>query len=40
MELDPHYIDVILKRYYKLYPEAQFKCLNRKFDFDKLFAEV
>jgi len=39
MELDPIYIDVILKRYKKLYPDAVFKCLNRKFDFDKLFKE-
>ena len=39
MEIDPIYIDVILKRYKKLYPEAKFKCLNRKFDFDKLFTE-
>ena len=40
MEIDPIYIDVILKRYKKLYPDSTFKCLNRKFDFDKLFAEV
>jgi len=40
MELDPIYIDVILKRYKKLYPDAVFKCLNRKFDFDKLFKEI
>ena len=37
MEIDPIYIDVILKRYYKLYPNADFKCLNRQFDFKKLF---
>lgn len=40
MELDPHYIDVILKRYKKLYPESEFKCLNRDYDFKKLFAEI
>lgn len=40
MELDPIYIDVILKRYKKLYPDAVFKCLNRKFDFGKLFKEI
>lgn len=39
MELDPIYIDVILKRYKKLYPEAKFECLNRKYDFNKLFTE-
>ena len=40
MEIDPLYIDVILKRYKKLYPEAEFKCLNREFDFQKLFSEI
>jgi hypothetical protein len=40
MELDPIYIDVILKRYKKLYPESEFKCLNRDYDFKKLFAEI
>jgi DNA modification methylase len=39
MELDPIYIDVILKRYKRLYPEAKFECLNRKYDFNKLFTE-
>ena len=39
MEIDPLYIDVILKRYKKLYPEAKFECLNRKYDFNKLFTE-
>lgn len=32
MELDPIYIDVILKRYKKLYPECKIECLNRKFN--------
>ena len=40
MEIEPVYIDVILKRYYKMYPTAEFKCLNRKFDFKKLFNEA
>lgn len=39
MEIDPIYIDVILKRYKKLYPESKFECLNRKFDFNLLFNE-
>ena len=38
MELDPIYIDVILKRYHKLYPDKEIKCLNREFDFERLFA--
>jgi len=37
IEIDPVYIDVILKRYKNIFPEAKFKCLNRDFDFDKLF---
>ncbi len=37
MEIDPHFIDVILRRYKKLYPDAEIKCLNREFDFGKLF---
>ncbi|HAV56626.1 MAG TPA: hypothetical protein DCX45_03690 [Acinetobacter junii] len=37
MEIDPIYIDVILRRYHKLYPDAKVECLNRKFDFDKLW---
>jgi len=36
-ELDPIYIDVILRRYHKLYPNKEIKCLNRSFDFGKLF---
>lgn len=37
MEIDSHYIDVILRRYHKLYPDKEIKCLNRSFDFGKLF---
>lgn len=40
IELDEHYIDVILRRYKKLYPDAKFECLNRKFDFKELFKAV
>jgi site-specific DNA-methyltransferase (adenine-specific) len=40
MELDCIYIDVILRRYKNLYPNAEFKCLNNpKFNFDRLFKE-
>ena len=38
MEIDPIYIDVILRRYHKLYPDNEIKCLNRQFDFESLFA--
>lgn len=38
MEIDPIYIDLILKRYHKLYPEKKIQCLTRKdFNFKKLF---
>lgn len=39
IELDPIYIDLILIRYKKLYPKAEFECVNRKFNFNKLFNE-
>lgn len=38
MELDPIYVDVILKRYNKLYPDKEIKCLTRNVDFDKMFV--
>ncbi len=38
MEIDPIYVDVILRRYHALYPEKEIKCLNRKFDFKGLYA--
>lgn len=40
MEIDPIYIDVILRRYHNLYPDHKIECLNRKFDFDKLFRKI
>lgn len=30
MEIDPIYIDVILRRYYNLYPDKKIECLTRK----------
>lgn len=36
MELDPIYMDVILKRYLTLYPDKKVICKNREFDFNKL----
>lgn len=32
MELDPKYIEVIIKRYHNLSPNAEIKCLNRDID--------
>lgn len=38
MEIDQHYSDVILRRYKKIFPNAQFKCLTRNdFPFEELF---
>jgi len=38
MEIDQHYSDVILRRYKKTFPNAQFKCLTRNdFPFEELF---
>lgn len=39
MEIYPIYIDVILKRYKSLYPDSKIECLNRKFNFSKLFTQ-
>jgi DNA modification methylase len=38
MELEPLYIDVILRRYHKLYPDKEIKCLNREFNFEVLYG--
>jgi hypothetical protein len=32
MELDPVYIEVIIKRFHKINPDAEIKCLNREAD--------
>jgi hypothetical protein len=32
MELDPRYIETIIKRYHNLNPTAEIKCLNRDID--------
>lgn len=38
MEIDPIYIDVILKRYYNLYPDKKIECLTRNdFNLSDLF---
>ena len=39
MELDPIYIDVILRRYKNLYPNAKIECLNREFNFEELWQK-
>lgn len=37
MEIDPVYIDVILRRYHNLYPDKKVECVNRDYDFKRLF---
>ena len=37
MEIDPIYIDVILNRYHKLYPDKEIKCLTRKLNMEKIY---
>lgn len=39
MELLPIWIDVALMRFHNLYPESKIECLNRNFNFKKLFNE-
>lgn len=39
MEIEPKYIDVILRRYKKTYPSAKIECLTRSFPFEDLFSE-
>ena len=39
-EIDPIYIDVIIRRYHKLYPDKPIECLtNKNFNFKKLYEE-
>lgn len=39
MEIEPVYVDVILKRYHQVYPEHTIECLTRKdFNFKKLLS--
>jgi len=37
MEYDPFYIDVIIRRYKEFFPNAKIKCLNRKFNIEKIW---
>ena len=39
MELDPKYVEVIIKRFHKLNPDAEIKCLNRDLDISQLRNE-
>ncbi len=39
MELDPKYIEVIIKRFHNINPGAEIKCLNRDLDLNQLLDE-
>jgi DNA modification methylase len=39
MELDPKYIEVIIKRFHNINPGAEIKCLNRDLDLNQLRDE-
>lgn len=39
LELDPKYIEVIIKRFHKLNPDAEIKCLNRKIDINEILND-
>lgn len=39
LELDPKYCEVIIKRFHKINPDAEIKCLNRDIDLTILFDE-
>lgn len=38
IELDPKYVEVIIKRYNNLNPEWEIKCLNRKLDINQILS--
>jgi len=40
MEIDPLYVDIILKRYYKLFPNHSIKCLNRNLDIRRILKNA
>ncbi len=37
IELDPKYVEAIIKRYHNLKPDWEIKCLNRKLDINQIF---
>lgn len=39
MELDPKYVETIIKRFYKLNPTAEIKCLNREIDIEEILED-
>ena len=38
MELDPVYIEVIIKRFHKLNPDAEIKCVNREININEILS--
>lgn len=39
MELDPVYIEVIIKRFHKINPDAEIKCLNREININEILSD-
>jgi predicted metallopeptidase len=39
MELDPVYIEVIIKRFHKLNPDAEIKCVNREININEILSD-
>ena len=39
MELDPVYVEVIIKRFHNINPNAEIKCLNRDLNIKELYDE-
>jgi len=36
MELDPKYVEVIIRRYHNLTPDGEIKCLNRNINISQV----
>lgn len=39
MEIDPVYIEVIIKRFHKINPDAEIKCLNREININEILSD-
>lgn len=39
MELDPKYIEVIIKRFHKINPDAEIKCVNREININEILSD-
>ena len=39
MEIDPVYIEVIIKRFHKINPDAEIKCVNREININEILSD-